>query len=338
MVCDDAFDCERPSWWCTCGVRGYDSLSRLRAAHRQADTIVAVMRYDPTTSLNDDNEVRAADATLVAYWISPDLPLRAQAAAVVGDLTAHMCIEYDDLDRMLARYNIIEWREAATDPDDEFRTVGAADGVSPVPRWAGMLGMSRAVRTARALRSWTAVIGRPLLESFSAAVHYATKTTRTILMTMVSAWCAVFMHVYTHTHLTPVAFIDPVLLAGHRLIGAILEPPVMLLVMSVLGLLALLEAVRRARPLPRLADPIAWAMTVVLPFVYLFGEKTVLVIGMLVVLATANGTPEPSQLGWCLVAMFVLIIVARSATPFSVIYGHLRALRAQSSWGASADV
>ncbi|GAA2429001.1 hypothetical protein [Mycolicibacterium llatzerense] len=338
MICDDDFHYERPSWWCTCGVRGYDSLSRLRAAHRQADTIVAVMRYDPTTSLDDDNEVRAAEATLVAYWISPDLPLRVQAAAVVRGLTAHMCIEYDDLDCMLARYDIIEWREAATDPDDEFRSVGAADGAAPLPRWAGRLGMSRAVLNTRAVRSWSTVVGPALLESFSDAALYASKTTKPILMTIVVAWCAAFIHVYIRTHLTPFAFIDPVLMAAHWLIVAIVAPSVLLLTMSALGLVSLVDAVRRARPLPRRADPIAWAMTVVLPFVFLFAEKVVLVFGMLVVLASANGYPLPSVVGWCLAVMFVLIVVARSAAPLFAIYSRMRELRAQSSWGALADV
>lgn len=340
-ICEPAGHCE-PADDCRCGAYGYRSLRKLRDVHRQATTLVAVMKYDPSSAVEDENEVRALTATVVAFWISPDLPKRHVAAAVVHDVTGKLCIEYDYLDCMLARYDITErweaWGGLDEEFDEELRPAAATDGVAPVPRWAHALSWDRPVQTARAVRSWVTVVGRPLIESFSGAVHYATKTARTIVMTIVIAWCAVFTHVYIHTHVTPFAFIDPVLLAGHRLISAILAPPVMLLTMSALGLLALLETVHGAWRLPRRADPIAWAMTVILPFVYLFAEKTVLVFGMLVVLAAANGTPEPSELGWCLVAMFVLNIVARSAPPFCAIYGHLRVLRAQSSWGASTDV
>lgn len=338
LVCQRGIHVARPSWWCTCGVHGYDSLRRLRAAHRQADTIVGVMRYDPTTSVGDDNQVRAADATLVAYWVSPDLPLRAGALAVVCDLTAHVCIEYDDLDCMLARYDITEWQESATDPDDEFRSVCGADGVAPLPRWAGVLGMTRAVLRARAVRSWSTVVGGPLRESFSNAALYATKTTQTILMTMAVAWFAVWMHVYIRTHVTPLAFLDPFLLAGHELISAAVTRPMLLALMWASALMAVLDAVRGAHPLPGLADHVGRVPGAVLAFVYAFGERTVLVFGVLVVLAAANGHPLPGGLGWCLAVMFVLIILARSAAPFAAIYGRLRALRAQPSWGARADV
>ncbi len=338
LICERGVHFLHPSWWCTCGVGGYASLSRLRAAHRQADTIVAVMRYDPTTSLYEDNHVRAADATLVAYWISPELPLRDQVSAVMDDLTDHSCTQYGDLDCMLGRYDIIECQESATDPDDEFRSVCAADGVAPLPRWAGVLGLTRAVLTARAVRSWSTVVGGPLRESFSNAVFYATKTTQTILMTIVVAWFAVWMHVYIRTHVTPLAFLDPFLLAGHGLISAAVTRPMLLALMWASALMALLDAVRGTHSLPGLADHVGRLPGAVLAFVYAFGERTVLTFGVLVVLAAANGNPLPGGLGWCLAAMFVLSILARSAAPFVAIYGRLRAFRAQPSWGATANV
>ncbi|NTY62578.1 hypothetical protein [Mycolicibacterium sphagni] len=333
------YDCEPaghadPYGGCHCGAYGYHSLAKLRASHPQAATLVAVMKYNPSRAVEESGEVRVSESTLVAYWISPDVPLRGLAADLVHDLTGKLCIGYDDLDCMLARYEIIE----ESDWDDEAHAVSADDGVVPVPRWAGAVGMTRVVLTTRAVRSWATVVGRPLLESFSDATRYATRTARIILKVIVIAWCAVGLHVYVSTHVTPFAALDPVLVAGHRLIAAIDTPPVRLLMMFGLGLGALFDAVRLARPLPGLADPIGWVTKVILPFVYLFAEETVLIFGMLAVLASANGHPEPGELGWCLAAMFVLIVAARSAAPLFAIIGRLRAIRAHNSDWASADV
>ena len=305
---------------CGCGIAGQHSVDELRATHPEADTVVAVMEYDPIRAIETANEVRAMSAHLVAYWISPDLPGHELAAAVFADQTGGQARAYHDVDTMLADY-CITGRAESVDNGAGADDIGQAATVARRP-W----------------RSWASVFGDTLRESFADAWTYTTVTAKIMLQTLLLAGLCVALHHLIRTRPQSVAWFhgawfDPVLLAGRHLLFAVDTPPVLLTAMAAIAVGTAVRVLRWTRPLPPLSDPSAWVMNVLVPYVYTVGHRVTVYFGMLFILTAAAGRPESPALGWLLVAMFVLGLIGRSVTPVYAILGRRHRLRAQRRAG-----